>query len=301
MFGYIRPQKSELLVREYEQYKGIYCSLCKRLGSEYGVLTRLTLSYDCTFVAMVRQGLAGNCKGFHQGKCVVNPLKKCTYCSEQNEDFRFAAALSIILTWHKLYDDKLDGRFFSKLRSGFLMLLAKRSYKKAAADYPELAQKAESLMLKQREEESKAKPSVDACADSTAQLLSYVFACSQPVGSTQRRILEQFGYFLGRWIYLMDASDDLTKDLKTGEFNPFRDYFGFEGKTELSPQEKEHAEKNCNHVLNMTASSLTAALNLLEFQQFGSIINNVITLGIPEMQREILFLHTKEKKNVRSI
>ena len=31
MFGYVRPFKSELLVREYDQYKAAYCQLCRAL------------------------------------------------------------------------------------------------------------------------------------------------------------------------------------------------------------------------------------------------------------------------------
>ena len=51
MFGYIRPNKPELLVKEYDLYKSAYCGLCKRMGKDYGRLSRLALSYDGTFLA----------------------------------------------------------------------------------------------------------------------------------------------------------------------------------------------------------------------------------------------------------
>ena len=53
MFGYIRPNKPELLVKEYDLYKSAYCGLCKRMGKDYGRLSRLALSYDGTFLAML--------------------------------------------------------------------------------------------------------------------------------------------------------------------------------------------------------------------------------------------------------
>ena len=53
MFGYVRPFKGEMLVKEYDAYKGVYCGLCKALGDHYGVLARFALSYDCTFYALL--------------------------------------------------------------------------------------------------------------------------------------------------------------------------------------------------------------------------------------------------------
>lgn len=29
MFGYVRPFKGEMLVKEYDAYKGVYCQLCR--------------------------------------------------------------------------------------------------------------------------------------------------------------------------------------------------------------------------------------------------------------------------------
>lgn len=54
MFGYVRIDKGELKVKEYEAYRGIYCSLCRALSKRYGLFSRLILSYDMTFLAMVR-------------------------------------------------------------------------------------------------------------------------------------------------------------------------------------------------------------------------------------------------------
>lgn len=53
MFGYVRPFKGEMLVKEYDAYKGVYCQLCRALGKYYGFPMRLTLSYDCTLYALL--------------------------------------------------------------------------------------------------------------------------------------------------------------------------------------------------------------------------------------------------------
>ena len=139
---------------------------------------------------------------------------------------------------------------------------------------------------------------VDACAEPTANLLAALFkelACD----SLQGAALERFGYFLGRWVYLMDAADDLMDDLKEGGFNPFISRLGLSGKTELTPQERRAADQACNQTLNATAAQMLLAFNLVDLRDFGPILENVVTKGLPEIQREILFLHIREKRRGR--
>ena len=54
MFGYVKVQKMDLRVREWETYRGLYCSLCRALSRRYGLPARLILSYDMTFLLAVR-------------------------------------------------------------------------------------------------------------------------------------------------------------------------------------------------------------------------------------------------------
>ena len=301
MFGYIRPLKEELLVREYEQYRGVYCTLCKKMGLAYGRISRLTLSYDATFLAMVLMGLSEECPAFSKGRCVVNPLKRCSFCSGGEEAFCYAGALSVLLTDAKLQDDWNDGSFGEKVRAWVLRLLGKRSCKKAERAYPELRQAVDRYMQAQKLAETADTVSVDACADPTAQLLSFVLRTQAGTDEKLGVILEQFGYFLGRWIYLMDAADDLREDLLKGQFNPLAESLHLPKGALLEGEIRRQAEETCNQMLNMTISRIIAPLTLLEWNRFGPIIENIITKGLPEMQREILFLHAKEKKNVRSV
>ena len=96
MFGYLQVQKSELLVREWEAYRFVYCGLCKQMGKDYSFLTRLSLSYDCTFYAMLLMSLHRSCKGFDNGRCTFNPLKKCRFARCADSAYSKAAAFSVI-------------------------------------------------------------------------------------------------------------------------------------------------------------------------------------------------------------
>ena len=100
LFGYIKPKNGELLVKEYEQYRGVYCGLCRSLGTHYGKISRMTLSYDCTFLALFVLGREQTCTGFEKKRCVVNPMKKCTFCMDQNDALHLPAALSVITMYH---------------------------------------------------------------------------------------------------------------------------------------------------------------------------------------------------------
>ena len=37
MFGYVTVYKPELKIKDYSLYKGVYCTLCKRMGREYNI------------------------------------------------------------------------------------------------------------------------------------------------------------------------------------------------------------------------------------------------------------------------
>lgn len=297
MFGYVRPFKSELLVREYDQYKAAYCQLCRALKEHYGRAASFTLSYDCTFYALLMLSTREARLSLHHGRCVMNPLKRCDFLESDGEAYHKAAALSVLLTYHKLRDNLEDDSFFKSLGSRLFLPFVSRKARKAAEEYPFLAQEAQKAMDGQRQAEENA-GGVDACAEPTANLLAALFrelACD----SLQGAALERFGYFLGRWVYLMDAADDLLDDLKEGAFNPFIPRLGLSGKTELTPQERKAVDQACNQTLNATAAQMLLAFNLVELRNFGPILENVVTKGLPEIQREILFLHIREKRRGR--
>lgn len=295
MFGYVRPYKSEMLVREYEQYKAVYCELCRVLGREYGLLARLSLSYDLTFYALLSLCVTGAKLTQQDGRCVVNPLKKCTYLASPGEDYKRAAGFSVLLTGEKLKDDVADEGFWKSLGRRALLGLMGRKLKKAGQRWPELKQLAEDFTRnQQRAEQEGLGP--DGCAEPTAKLLEGAFARLAGCDSPEAAALGQLGYFLGRWVYLMDASDDLEKDLKRGAFNPLIPRLELATGQELPEADRERARDYCNEALNANVARMILPLNLLTLEPFGPIVENVIKKGLPEIQREILFLRVKEKR-----
>jgi hypothetical protein len=211
MFGYVRPMKSELKVREFDAYQAVYCGLCHTMAQRYGFFTRFTLNYDFTFLAMVLaqdKGMPNTCKL----RCPAHPFKKRSVC-RASDGLEIAADESLILSYCKLMDDVADQGFFRSLPARAAMLMLKRAYRKAADFRPEFDQAVREHLNRLRVLEQEASASMDRTADTFAKILQ----AAAPVSGieTQDRALGQMLYHIGRWIYLIDAWDDLKERSKT--------------------------------------------------------------------------------------
>ena len=286
MFGYVKTNRPELLVKEDAAYKSVYCALCRALGKEYGFLSRFTLNYECTFLALLI--LVANRQeslSFEKRRCCCNPLKKCVYCKNCGDALSYAAGVSEILTYWKIQDNIADQRFIRRFFSKLASLLWRRKHKKAAAKYPQAEEAVAEMMRRQTEAESAAEFSIDRCADPTACMLRTIL--SLPFEGDEKRVLEELGYHLGRWIYFIDAADDLEEDLKQGNFNPF--IREFELTAERFEEKRREICVRCNEVLNYSIPPILSALSLLPEHSFYPILDNILGRGLPEMQRNILF------------
>lgn len=278
MFGYVCINKGEMKIRDYETYKAVYCSLCKQLGKDYSVFTRFLLSYDLTFLALFILANKEAYPVFVKGRCRFNPLKVCGYCSSADDALSESAALLVMMSYYKLIDNMNDGGFFEKAGCVLLKPFFKNWMKKAAKKYPELAEACEKMYSDQLTVE-KNNAHIDEAAEPTANLLKLVFArhaCNDKI----RPAYEQFGYHLGKWIYLMDAACDIDSDIKSGSFNPFYN--------KLQKSQKESAAY-ADEVLCQSMFYLTSAYRLIDKKRFQDILDNIVLLGLPKKQKDSLF------------
>lgn len=265
MFGYVKAYKPEMKVKHYEAYKGVYCSVCRTLGKRYGPIARLTLSYDYTFLAIIRMSICEGMPCFEQKRCPFNPIKKCNFCKGENENLNYTADVAMLMVYYKILDDIADSGFFKKLLLYAIKPVFKRYYKKARKFLPD-ADKIISEMMQRQAKLEKAKISgIDEASDPTAIAMGEILSYNINDEKTNR-ILKRLGYFLGRWVYAIDAFDDMEKDEKSGNYNPFL----LSGKTqeEIFP------------ILNLTAGELANTYESLEVKHFKSIIENIIYDGL---------------------
>lgn len=272
MFGYIKANKPEMKIKEFEIYKAVYCSLCKELGKNYGLLARLTLSYDFTFLALLNMALKDGCTSFERKRCAFNPFKKCNYCKETN-DLKMPSAAAMIMLYYKLKDNVEDEKGFKKL--GYLLLLPifSGAHKKAKKQYPKIEETVADYISEQSQLEKSGCREIDRIADPTAKALSkLLMLCSD--NETEKRVLERIGYCLGRYIYILDAACDLEEDIKKGTYNVLR-YMLAENNQEII---KEKVVPQLYFCVNEAAK----AFELLEIKKHKHILGNIIYLGLED-------------------
>ena len=281
MFGYVKLHKPTITMGEYEQYKGIYCTLCKRLGKRYGVLSRFTLSYDMTFLALLQMALADEGADFCPSRCSFNPTKRCLKAQNTAAIDR-AADIGTLLTYYKLKDTIADEGFGKRLGALCALPFAAAARKKAAARYPDADRAVAAMMTAQAALEAAQTDSIDRAAEPFALLLQ-TLAAQVAADDSQRRVLERFGYCLGRWVYLTDAVDDLPEDLKRGRYNPYiraRDITDADG---VAATRQYAAE-----TLNACLAECIAAYNLLDIRRFDGILRNILEQGMPHTQKRVI-------------
>ena len=277
MFGYVRVNKPEMKVKEYEVYRGIYCSLCKSMRKNFGVLSALTLSYDLTFFALARLSFGGKIPSFKGGRCPYNPTKRCNYCQNGDEELRYAAAVSMMMFYFKIRDNIADGSFFRRLLMYLILPYALIKYKKAKKLYPEAALIIEKAMEEQSVTEKSGTASPDRAAhcsaDALGKLLGYGFVDES---------VYRFGYGTGKFVYLCDASDDIEKDIKKKNYNVFVKKYSLS-----SPPSKEIKEE-IKKSLNMCLAIMSEAYEKAESKSLTPIMENIIYEGTENTMNDIL-------------
>lgn len=268
MFGYVKIYKPELKVKDYEAYQGVYCSLCKQIGKDYGQLARLTLNYDFTLLALARLAFAEECCGFKNSRCSFNPTKKCQQCINGEKELSFAAAAAMVMVYYKLCDDINDSSFFKSLIKRLLRPFFVLKRKKAKKLFPEVDEIIGKAMSEQEKVEKRSDAGIDVSAHPSAvamgKLLSYGF------DGERAAKLERMGYLVGRWVYLTDAYDDMPDDKKTSSYNVFNN---------IGKSEKE-TEEYAEGVLNVTAAELARELDGMKPARFGEILQNIVYDGM---------------------
>ncbi len=276
MFGYIRADKPELKVKEFEMYKSVYCSLCRNLGKNYGFLSRLTLNYDFTFLSMLNLSLQDTCEEIERKRCAFNPLKKCNYCKSAS-GFDMPCAVAMIMTYYKILDNVKDEKGIKKLFFAVLSSFFKRAQKKAADKYPQIEKIVAEYISTLTQLEKENCTELDKVAHPTANALSEIFMlCSD--NAAQKRVLARLGYCMGRYIYILDAVCDLDEDIKHHSYNVF-------------------ANMPCDSVRERATSQLYFCINeaikafeLLDIKKYKPILGNIVYSGLEQTLKKELNL-----------
>ena len=289
MFGYVRVNSAELRVKEYEMYRGAYCGLCRSMGKCTGQCSRMSLSYDFAFLVMARIALTDTPIKFTQRRCLAHPLKRRSVM-DRNDQLDFCAYAAAILAYHKTRDDLGDERGFKKLRARLTYPFVSAWRRKAIkAGLGELDSNISKNLAHLASLEGQRLESVDAPAQIFGEILALIMSHGLEGAST--RIARQLGMSVGKWIYTVDALDDMSEDAQKKRYNPF--LLLYAGSL---PDDKQLS--GILDALKLELLSAEAAMDLLDTDRVAikNILENILYLGMPDVASKIA-CKEKEGKN----
>lgn len=289
VFGYVKPFKPHMRICEFETYKAVYCGLCKTLGKNYGFISRMTLSYDFTFLALM--ALAVNDESpaeVEPQRCVAHPWRK-TPCLKTPDGLEYTAAAAEILIHNKIKDDAADKKFFGRTGAKLMLWITDKAYKKARDKYPELAEYVSEQMKRQSKLEKDNCKSIDRASEPSSNILSKI-AEGLSENADEQRLLRRFGYLLGRYVYIADAFDDVEKDFRTGGFNPL-----IWGHPTINDLDLPGVQKRTEDSINFTLGALADAYVQLDIKRFKPITDNIVYLGLKNVFYDLI--KKKEENN----
>ena len=261
MFGYIVVHKPELKVREYETYRASYCGLCHSLKKQSGRIGQLTLSFDMTFLALLLTGLYEPETVTKSARCIAHPVEKHFY--RENRYFDYAADMNVLLSYYNLLDDWEDEKKPVPL---ILASALKKDVKRLKEKYPRQARAIETYLQKLKACEQEASTDLDRAAADTGEMLGEIYVWKEDVwADTMRKI----GCAMGRFIYRMDAYEDLEKDRKKGNYNPWKPI----------AQEKDFDDR-ARQILMMEAAEASRQFEKLPIIEYVDILRNILYSGI---------------------
>jgi len=285
MFGYVNADKPNMLMKDYAVFRAYYCGMCQTIGKRSkSQLMRIGINYDVTFLALLAHNFCKQEPEIKQSRCAFHLLGKKYLIVKKNEILLRIADINTILGYYKVEDDVLDG---GGLKYKIGRLFVRRHYLKAARRLPALAESVKSNYQRLREFEQKKETSVDKLADCFAAMLQDV---GREACGVRDPLLDELCYNLGRWIYLIDAYDDLDRDIEEGKFNPLAP----DGKAGVLDGGK--LKENVRFALEHAVANIRAAYDAMDITVSEGALSNIVYRGLKARTDEILERRGKKCK-----
>ncbi len=293
MFGYVTPYKMELKIKDYEMFKAYYCGLCISIKNNFSNLCRMTLNYDMTFLGILLDSLEYSKHKYVVTKCIAHPIKKRPKVID-NRALDYVAFCNVSLVYYKLLDDYNDDNSLSKK---FISMYIKKFINKSKEDLsPILVNIEENIKKLSFLEKSGEIISIDELSDPFASLTAFIVSYYYKNENFYNELYD-LGYNLGRWIYIIDAFDDLKEDMEKHKFNAINKAFNVENLSyeDLIIKEGNRIEFN----LIMSANSTSEALDKLPINKNKDLLFNILQLGL--MNKIETIKSRSDKKHEKSL
>ena len=261
MFGYVVMNKPEIRFKDFDLYRSFYCGLCRELREKYGISGQITLTYDMTFVVVLLSALYEPPTQKGTTRCVIHPV--CKQPVRKNAATEYGADMNVLLTYYKCMDDWEDEKKFAALGYGKIL---QRKNNWLSYRYPEKAEKIRKLLEKLSQMEKAGETDIDKMSGCFGRIMEEIFAWKTDVWEDS---LRRMGFYLGKFIYILDAYDDVEKDVKNGNYNPFAEKYIMKG-----------FDEQVRQLLIMMMAQTCREFEKLPIIKYTDILRNILYSGV---------------------
>lgn len=276
MFGYVTICEPELKVKDLKKYRAYYCGLCRILKEDYGFMGQMTLTYDMTFAVILLSSLCESQTETRMHRCKVHPVKKQFMFT--NEITSYAAAMNVLLAYYHMEDDWNDEHKVSSLMTKSLIY---RKAERISEQYPRQSGGIRKWLRELDECEKEGSTDIDRTAGCFGHLMEELFVYREDIWEKN---LRRMGFFLGKFIYLMDAYEDLPEDIEKGRYNPLKQLY-----------EQEDYEERMQQILCMMIAESTAEFERLPCLVDVDILRNILYDGVWSRYNKIQLKKSEER------
>jgi hypothetical protein len=261
MFGYIIVNKAEMKFREFDVYHSFYCGICRDLKRKYGICGQMALSYDMTFLAILLTGLYEPQTHLGSCKCVAHPFE--SHETRNNIYTEYAADMNMLFAHYKCQDDWEDERKFWKLLYGRIL---EGKTGRLKDKYKEKIRKINLLMQDFSDVEKSSGADIDTLSGLFGRVMAEIMTVREDEWAENLRCL---GFYLGKFIYLCDAYEDVETDIKKGTSNPLKHKF-----------HNPDFEEECKTILMIMMSECCKEFEKLPILENVEILRNILYSGV---------------------
>lgn len=261
MLGVMTIRKDELKFREFDQYRGYYCGLCRSIGKRCGSVCRLALSYEMTFLAMLLTSLYEPDTTRKMRRCALHPVSKRLMLANRAIDY--CADLSALISYYDLRDGWEDERRMDRLAESALL---KKAAMQAGERLPRQKEAVARYVNALHEIEQKNDQNLDAAANLTGEMLAELYVMQEDVYAKD---LRELGYYLGKFIYLCDSYEDIERDVKKKNYNPLIERYA-----------NETFVSDCEQMFSDMMARAALAFERLPLLEDAEIMRNILYSGI---------------------
>ena len=278
MFGYVTVCEPELKVKDLKKYRAYYCGLCRTLKEDYGFMGQMTLTYDMTFAVILLSSLYERIPELEKHRCKIHPVKKQMML--RNEITSYAAAMNVLLAYYHMEDDWQDDRKVSSLMTKSLI---QGKAKKIIEKYPRQSEIIRKSLKELGECEHENSMDIDRAAGCFGRLMAELFVWKEDIWE---KTLRKMGFYLGKFIYLMDSYEDLPEDRKKNRYNPLK---------ELA--KRPDYEAQMEQILRMMIAESTVRFEQLPCLVDVDILRNILYDGVWNHYNKIQMKKREDNKD----